>query len=88
MVDAAVWVDPGRRSGEPCIGGTRIPTHMIASLVWDGGFELVRQGWPYLGVEQILGACWFEVTHGNRRKWRKVFPDWPKRYDVDEWAAR
>lgn len=86
--EAAVWVDPGRRSGEPCIYGHRIPTEMVARLVWAHGMDTVRQGWPYLTDDQILGACWYEVAHGNRRRWRKAFTDWPKAYDRADWEAR
>lgn len=88
MSDAYVCVDPGRRAGEPCINGTRIPTHMIASLVWDAGMKTVRHCWPSLTEAQILVACWFEVAHGNRRKWRRRYPDWPRSYSRDEWLAR
>jgi uncharacterized protein (DUF433 family) len=31
-----VWINPARRSGEPCITGTRIPVAIIAGLVNDG----------------------------------------------------
>lgn len=85
---ACVEVTPGRMGGAPCLGGTRIPTDQIAGLVWDCGMEQVRRGWTYLTDEQILVACWYEVTHGNRRYWRRHFADWPAEYREAEWRAR
>lgn len=86
--EAAVWVSPRRRSGEPCIFGHRLPTAQVASLVWDGGMGAIRQGWPYLRDDQILVACWYEVTHGDRSRWRRRFSDWPTEYREAEWLAR
>lgn len=87
--EAAVWVSPRRRSGDPCIYGHRLPTRQVASLVWgQGGMETMRRGWPYLTDEQILVACWYEVTHGDRRYWRKRYPDWPKEWRESDWLDR
>lgn len=88
MADAAVWVDPGRQGGSPCIFGSRMPTEQVAHLVWDGGIETVHRGWPYFTDQQILGACWYEVIYGNRRRWRKRFPDWPTQWDEQQWRDR
>jgi uncharacterized protein (DUF433 family) len=86
--EAAVWISPKRRGGEPCIYGHRLPTAQVAQLVWSSGIDTVRGGWSELTDEQILVACWYEVTHGNRRKWRKRFSDWPLTFDRDQWLSR
>lgn len=83
-----MWVDLGRQGGDPCIYGHRLPTHIVAGIAWEAGIEHVRKFYSYLTDAQIIGACWYEVAHGRRRKWRKTFPDWPKEWDEDEWWAR
>ena len=87
--DAPVWVSPRRQGGEPCVMGTRIPTHTIAGLVWDRvPLEQIPAYYPTVTPEQALGACWYEVVHGNRRKWRRWRSDWPREWDENEWRNR
>lgn len=84
----AVWVDPGRCGGSPCIYGTRITTEAAAGLAWRDGIDTALTCWPHLTESDILVACWYEVTHGNRRTWRKRFGDWPKDYAERMWRGR
>ena len=69
-LDLCVWVDPARQGGHPCVGGTRIPTAMVAKYVADGMYDELRSGWEELTDRQILLACWYEAMHTHRR------PDW------------
>ena len=38
-LEAVVWVDPGRMSGEPCFRGTRVPVRMLIEHL-AAGFSL------------------------------------------------
>lgn len=69
---AVVWVDPGRKSGQPCIYGSRLTTRQVAHMVAEYGIEYVREGWPYLTDEQIEGACWFEREHGHHALQQRI----------------
>lgn len=62
----AVWVDPGRMGGQPCILGTRLTTRSVARLYRDGGHEWVRSLYPELTDAQIDVAVWFEDAHEPR----------------------
>lgn len=66
MNDAEVWISRQRRSGEPCIHGTRMPTSLVASLANDGAD--IKGLYPWLTDEQIASAVWFEETYTKRRK--------------------
>ena len=35
-LEQAVWVDPGRMSGEPCFRGTRLPVQQLFDWLADG----------------------------------------------------
>lgn len=83
-----VWVDPGRCGGSPCIMGTRITTEAAAGLAWSSGIAAALECWPHVTREQILGACWYEVTHGNRRRWRKRYGDWATEWSQQIWEGR
>ena len=50
---AAIWIDPSRMSGEPCLTGTRIPCETIARYVAHEGMERTQQA--------------YELGHGHRR---------------------
>lgn len=74
MSDAAVWIDPARRSGDPCIGGTRLPVDTIIEAAWRNGVPAAIDTWEVTRA-QVLGACWYAATYGTRR-WRKRWHDW------------
>lgn len=60
----AVWVDPGRMAGQPCILGTRLTTRSIAALHRDGADVLGI--YPELTRAQVRVALWFEETYKPR----------------------
>lgn len=71
MEDAYVWLHPARRSGEACVGGTRIPTRMLCEWWWAGRDP--RFDWG-MSREQVILAYWYEAIHGTKiwqRRWRE-----------------
>jgi uncharacterized protein (DUF433 family) len=73
--EAAVWLSPGRRGGEPCVYGTRLPTEMIARAVWSAmPLERVCHTWN-VPRAQVLGACWYEARYG-RKRWARRWGEW------------
>lgn len=58
-----VWIDPARRSGEPCISGTRTPVEHVVECVWDGGVDLAAHAYQ-LSRAQVLVACWYAGAYG------------------------
>lgn len=92
-----VWIDPARRSGEPCIGGTRVPVDMVVNHVWQRGVDSAMDTWC-LDRAQVLHACWYAgagfVTrlHGKggqyvarRGPWRKRWADWARAVHGSLW---
>jgi uncharacterized protein (DUF433 family) len=52
-----ITVDPRRRSGEPCIRGTRIPVSLIVESLADGDTpEDLLDAYPQLHKEDIQAA--------------------------------
>lgn len=90
MSDAYVWIDPARRSGEPCVGGTRIPVEMVVGVVWAYGMSEAITHWPDLTRAQVLTACWYAGTgypvrlHGEDGGYRPK--PWPRADRWGEWA--
>ena len=71
-----IWLHPGRYSGEPCIGGHRLPTEVIAELVSAGDDgQTIIDGYDITRTQVIL-ACWYEARHGQRRNWGDWLNDW------------
>lgn len=102
MSDAttAVWIDPARRCGEPCIGGTRIPVSMVIATVWNRGLDVVFECWPNLTRQQVLNACWYAGSgnvvrlHGKggryvayRGPWRKRWGAWAEQVHEGLWSS-
>lgn len=70
LADAFVWIDPQRRSGDPCINGTRITTEQVADYVAAGlADELVRDF--ELSPAQVAVGCWYEALRGTKPEWEK-----------------
>jgi uncharacterized protein (DUF433 family) len=82
---AAVWVDPGRRSGEPCLYGTRIPVDTIVRCTWARGAEFTMANW-LVTASQVFGACWYVAVHG-KRKWRKRWGPWAAEHSGSLWSG-
>ncbi len=97
MTDAYVWIDPARRSGEPCIGGHRLPVELIVDNVWAEGVDFPQSMWNLTRAE-VLVACWYVGAgnvvrlHGNnseyvayRGSWRKRWGAWAKQVHDELW---
>jgi uncharacterized protein (DUF433 family) len=95
--DEAVWIDPARHSGDPCIGGTRIPVHAVIEMVWRDGVDAATDTWS-ISRTQVLHACWYaaviNVVHvyaprggwnTRRGPWRARWGDWAEKVHGQLW---
>lgn len=96
-----VWIDPGRLSGTPCVGGTHVPVYMVVGMVWASGVDEAMDCWD-LTRGQVLNACWYaaavNVVHIWRRRpphglalgrspWRRRWLAWAEQVKGDLWAS-
>lgn len=68
-LDSCIWIDPGRQSGAPCFGGTRIPLPAVLSLP----DAAVHDWYPGVTVQHLATARWFAEQPGAERflrEWR------------------
>lgn len=85
-----VWIAPCRKSGQPCVGGTRLSVMIVAEYVWGGDtVEHVAREYSITRV-QALVACWYVASYGSR-SWRKRWGAWardafPSLWDRDKHA--
>ena len=87
---AHVWIDPARRSGEPCIGGHRLGVELVIESVWYGD---VHQAIATYDITrgQVLVACWYAGAgypvrlHNKRSEYKPHRGPWAKRWGP--WAA-
>lgn len=100
MSDAYIWIDPARKSGEPCIGGTRLDLDIVVETVWHSGADNALDLWPQLSRGQVLVACWY-VGAGNvvrlhgrggkhvayRGPWRKRWGSWAAEVHQALWSS-
>lgn len=77
MSERYVWIDPGRKGGQPCVGGRRLPVKLLAGSVW-AGYPVEEAAQQYdVTVPQVLVACWYVAVYGSRA-WRKRWGSWAK----------
>ena len=70
-LDSCIWIDPGRQTGQPCFGGTRIPVDPFMAIVEEAGAEAAKAFWPTVTDAHITaGRLWRE-----RYSTRKVGQD-------------
>lgn len=85
-----VWIDPGRKSGEPCIGGHRVDVGMVIGCVWDSDVRNAMDLWC-LTRPEVLTACWYAGVgnvvrlHGKGGKYVARRGPWRTRWGA--WAA-
>jgi uncharacterized protein (DUF433 family) len=90
--DAAVWIDPGRCSGEPCVSGHRIPVELVIGSVWWHGVDSAM-GTYALTREEVLGACWYAGAgnvvrlHGKGGRYVARRGPWRKRWGAWAWES-
>lgn len=57
LLNERITLEPGKRSGKPCIRGMRIAVHDVLGYLASGmSFEEILDDFPYLEKEDIL-AC-------------------------------
>jgi uncharacterized protein (DUF433 family) len=67
-MESCIWVDPGRMSGAPCLGGTRIRVDTIAGLLADGlSGDQIRDLYPDVTDRHLVAVQHFvaEVDAGS-----------------------
>ena len=84
----AVWVSPARRSGRPCVAGTRLATDTVAGDWWARCWTLdgFRRDFG-LSRGQVAVACWYEATYGTRT-WRTRWGKWARDVFARLWSGR
>ncbi|PSR02134.1 MAG: hypothetical protein BRD50_07635 [Bacteroidetes bacterium SW_11_45_7] len=62
-----ITIEPGKRSGQPCIRGMRITVYDILSYLAAGmSQEEILEDFPYLEKEDILASLAFAAEMGNQ----------------------
>jgi len=62
-----ITIEPGKRSGRPCIRGMRIPVHDVLSYLAAGmTHEQILDDFPYLEADDIQ-ACLAYAAERERR---------------------
>ena len=90
MSQAYVWIDPARKSGEPCIGGHRLSVELVIESVWYGDVRTAMATYE-ISRAQVLTACWYAGVgnvirlHGKGGKYVGHRGPWRKRWGA--WAA-
>ena len=73
--DAYVWIDPGRLSGQPCVGGHGLSCEQMADCYWAGwSIAEMLSNWD-LSRPQLLVAWWYQAKYGGR-VWKKRWGAW------------
>ena len=54
-LDSCIWIDPGRQSGQPCFGGTRVPVATVMTLP----DEAIADWYPSVTPEHIKAMRWW-----------------------------
>lgn len=67
-LDSCIWIDPGRQSGQPCFGGTRIPVDPVMAIVEEAGPEAAKELWPNVTDEHIVAGALRRERYTKRRK--------------------
>ena len=62
-----ITVEPGKRSGKPCIRGLRITVYDILNMLADGmAFEEIMEDFPKITREDILACLAYAAERENR----------------------
>lgn len=63
----AVWIDPGRMQGTPCLGGHRLPVESVMSFMEGdtGSEEVALIAYPWLTRKQIKLARWYHQRYAD-----------------------
>ena len=59
-----ITIEPGKRSGRPCIRGLRIAVHDVLSYLASGmTIDEVLEDFPMLTREDVLACLAYDATH-------------------------
>ena len=80
-----VVAHPGRCSGQPTVGESRIPAEMVAEVMWQHGMGEAESQWePIVDRYGVLAACWYMTRYGSRT-WRKRWAEWLQTAEPELW---
>jgi uncharacterized protein (DUF433 family) len=63
--DAEIWIDRGRKSGQPCVYGSRVPVETLVRYADACGDDAALEAYPSATVEALAAARWF-LAHWAR----------------------
>ncbi len=62
-----ITIDPGKRSGKPCIRGIRITVYDILNMLADGmSYDEILDDYPKITKEDILACLAFAAERENK----------------------
>ncbi len=87
MSDPAITIDPGMRSGQPCLNGSRLTVEAVAGMVWAENVDTAMDEYD-LDRRAVLVCCWFAGSYGlpGRRAGLAPGPLWRRRWGA--WAQQ
>lgn len=63
-----ITLEPGKRSGKPCIRGLRITVYDILNMLADGmGFDEIIDDFPKLSRKDILASLAYAADREHKR---------------------
>lgn len=86
MNDPYIWVHPGRLSGDPALGGHRLPTHTVAVHYVALGMAETEDAYVIERAD-VLICCWFEARYGSR-KLKRLWREWLGAFERLMWESR
>lgn len=80
-----VSISPGKLSGDPAVGHTRVPVQVIVNLVLEQGVPQTAAEY-HLARADVLTACWYAARYG-KRSWRKTWGAWADANEDAMWRG-
>lgn len=82
-----IVIHPGRLSGAPTIGSSRLPAHLVADVYWYHGSKEVKAQWDYMTKADIVTCCWYVAWYGSKTE-RSRFRKWVEDNDRAIWMGK
>ena len=84
MTHAAIWIDPARMGGKPCLHGHRLPvSHVALNIDAEGSVDAYMESYGIDPSERrnvLCAAAWWVLNSSRRykhhRELRKRWRDW------------
>lgn len=81
MTTAAIWIDPARMGGKPCLYGTRIDVDTVVNVVWHHSVQYFLDDYDSDSRRNVLACCvwWVQDCRADsraERRQRDAWADW------------